>query len=143
MSKPCADEHVSALHREGEMSKAGTCKHFTGIQNKVCKAGVDYETVKPLPCITTFRKGDCTCDKYEEPSQAEIDEWPAFLDERMEMHRKVGPVIVAIKREHKGKSWKGVVECPCCGGRLHVSHAGYNGHVHGQCETEDCLSWME
>lgn len=125
------------------MSKAGTCRHFTGVQNKTCKAGVDYEAVSPIPCIDKYRKGDCTCDKYEEPSQAEIDEWQAFLDERMEMHRKVGPVIVAIKREHKGKSWQGVVECPCCGGKLHVSHAAYNGHVHGRCETEDCISWME
>lgn len=124
-------------------TKAGTCKHFTGIQNKVCKVGVVYETVSPIPCIDKYRKGDCSCDKYEEPSQAEIDEWQAYLDKRMEMHRKVGPAIVAIKRQHKGQDWQGVIECPCCGGKLHVSHAAYNGHVHGRCETEDCISWME
>lgn len=44
---------------------------------------------------------------------------------------------------YKGKSWAGVDECPVCKGKLYMSHAAYNGHVHGQCETKGCLSWME
>lgn len=124
-------------------AKRGTCKHFTGVQNKTCKVGVDYESVSPIPCIDKYRKGDCNCDKYEEPTQREIDEWDAYIEQRMEMHRKVGPVVVEIKRQHKGESWSGVVDCPCCGGKLHVSHSGYNAHVHGKCETDECLSWME
>lgn len=36
-----------------------------------------------------------------------------------------------------------VIECPKCKGRLHLSQSSYNGHVHGRCETEDCVSWME
>ncbi len=38
---------------------------------------------------------------------------------------------------------RGVVECPCCKSRLHLSQSSYNGHVHGKCETEGCVSWME
>lgn len=30
-----------------------------------------------------------------------------------------------------------------CGGKLHLSQSSYNGHVHGKCETPDCVSWME
>lgn len=36
-----------------------------------------------------------------------------------------------------------VVECPACKGRLHLSIAAYNGHVHGKCETDGCVAWME
>jgi len=52
-------------------------------------------------------------------------------------------VMEKVKKEHEGESWQGVVECPVCKGKLHVSHAEYNGHVHGKCETEGCLAWME
>jgi hypothetical protein len=53
------------------------------------------------------------------------------------------PLISEVKRNHKGKNWQGVVTCPVCKGRLRLSHAAYNGHVWGQCETEGCVSWME
>ena len=36
-----------------------------------------------------------------------------------------------------------VIECPICKGKLHLSQSSYNGHVHGKCETEGCVSWME
>lgn len=36
-----------------------------------------------------------------------------------------------------------LVECPVCNGRLHLSQSAYNGHVHGKCETQGCVSWME
>lgn len=126
--------------------KKGTCRYFTGVQNEVCDAGIRYDDLaKPgIPCIVKYRRSDCVaCERYEDPSDDDVAEWNAFIEQRMEMHRKVGPVIVEIKRQHKGHSWSGVIECPCCGGKLHVSHAAYNGHVHGQCETDECLSWME
>ena len=36
-----------------------------------------------------------------------------------------------------------VVDCPICKGKLHLSQSSYNGHVHGQCETNGCVEWME
>ena len=36
-----------------------------------------------------------------------------------------------------------VIECPICKGKLHLSQSSYNGHCHGQCETEGCVQWME
>lgn len=129
--------------------RKGRCKHFTGTQNDTCEAGVSYESVGPgIPCLrmtVSGRERPCqgTCERYQEPTDAEVAEFDKFMDERMEMHRKVGPAIIAIKQEHKGKSWQGVIECPCCGGKLHVSHAAYNGHCHGRCETDGCIAWME
>jgi hypothetical protein len=36
-----------------------------------------------------------------------------------------------------------IIECPECKGRLHLSQAGGNGHVHARCETDGCVAWME
>ena len=60
-------------------------------------------------------------------------------------------LAVAIAEVAKWRTWskanrvakREVIECPVCKGRLHLSQAAYNGHVHGTCETEGCVSWME
>ncbi|KAF0199011.1 MAG: hypothetical protein FD170_3939 [Bacteroidetes bacterium] len=46
--------------------------------------------------------------------------------------------IIAGKAENRG-----VIECPQCGGQLRYARAKSNGHVHGHCKTEGCLSWMQ
>ena len=58
------------------------CRHFTGIQHKVCKAGVCYETFRkpngalvPLPCFSTDKSVE-VCDKaewYTEDEAVKID----------------------------------------------------------------------
>lgn len=35
------------------------------------------------------------------------------------------------------------VECPRCKGVLRFRISSYNGHIHGQCEKEGCLCWMQ
>lgn len=145
----------------------GTCKHFNGsYHNKVCLAGVCYEDVTPepkrlmgkmlrLPCHSRpfgqtpsklqleehAKRG--TCAKYEEPTQADIDQHEREMQEATDRMMKATGVIREVKREHAGKSWAGIKTCPVCGGTLHMSHSSYNGHVHGKCETKDCLNWME
>ena len=37
---------------------------------------------------------------------------------------------------------EGTIECPKCNGKLHYSISSHNGHLHGNCETKDCLSWV-
>lgn len=124
--------------------KHGTCKHFTGVSNETCKAGVRYDDVKPLPCITEYLRGKPrVCDKYEEPSADEVAAYRAMLDASMERHAKAAPVLMELRKKYKGQSWRGTIDCPVCDGRLHISIAGYNGHMHGRCETAGCLSWME
>lgn len=66
-----------------------------------------------------------------------------WYEERMAVLSKVMAGIMPWREANKGKSHMEVVECPACKGKLHLSISGYNGHVHGQCETENCVSWME
>ncbi len=130
------------------------CVHFNGMQNKTCRAGVTYDEVdngkrvpyrKALPCFKP--EGDeveqCKCEHLRFRTEEEIQ---ARLDEHEETMRKMTlaqTVIAPIRKEHKGKDWRGVLECPNCKGKLHVSHSGYNNHVHAKCETPDCVAWME
>jgi len=38
----------------------------------------------------------------------------------------------------------GKMPCPVCKqGTLHYSREGYNGHVHAQCTTDNCIWWRE
>lgn len=37
----------------------------------------------------------------------------------------------------------GEIQCPVCAGRLQWARDASNGHLHGQCETERCLRWMQ
>lgn len=37
---------------------------------------------------------------------------------------------------------KGKIKCPKCGKDLHYRRAQSNGHVWGQCESQDCLGWL-
>lgn len=83
------------------------------------------------------------CDQFEEPTDAEVAAYEAEGEALVERFRLIAPLIDKFKLEHKGKSWQGIVECPVCKGKLHLSHAALNGHVCGQCETEGCLGWIE
>jgi hypothetical protein len=139
---------------------AHCCIHFTGIGKDTCAAGFSYEAVDAslklpyrvgLPCLKPDAKGletlngrpQCQCPKLQFPTEDEVQ---AELDSHKASMQKMAlalAVIDPIRKEQKGKNWGGVLECPVCKGRLHVSHAAYNGHVHARCETADCVSWME
>lgn len=51
-----------------------------------------------------------------------------------------------IKSEGKqNTNVKGEIPCPVCEtGELSFTYAGsYNKHVHGKCDTQGCVVWME
>lgn len=151
----------------------GRCKFNNGtFHNEVCDAGVAYREVvtEPdrregiawrYPCTDLVRLGRDkghggpspsqlaeyakrgTCPKYQDPTDEEIAERDARIKERHDRFMLTLPLISKVKRKHRGENWKGVETCPACGGRLHMTHSAYNGHVWGRCETEDCLSWIE
>ena len=140
--------------------KKGTCKHFNGMVNERCDADVRYYDVTPDPDgVGCWRRTPChrdrhpndaeefgqpgTCEKYEEPTPEEIAAYEAEIEASHQRMLKTLPVIRRIKEEHKGESWQGVEKCPVCDGKLHMSHAACNGHVHGRCETDGCVAWME
>jgi hypothetical protein len=126
------------------------CHHFNGIMNKCCDAGIEYDSVRPdgyrLPCLEPSigddrQKGDCSLYRLSTPEEIAAED--AAFESAKERFMKTLPLIAEVKSSHEGEDWSGVVECPVCSGKLHMSHAAYNGHVHGQCETKDCLAWME
>ncbi len=126
-----------------------------------CLAGVNYQMQFPQPDASKpanfgiFKRLCCTqggvrseeeqrtlCPQWlrstREQAEAEEDEFDAEI-QRMTI---VGPVVAEWrKKPPKGKAE--VIECTACKGRLHLSQSAYNGHVHGQCETAGCVSWME
>lgn len=148
-----------------------TCRHFTNgvdvLHDGQCAKGVCYRdvTANPnvpgasfrLPCHTPNEAHGLkvlqetgpagTCEHFSVLTEQELAEQEAAFEIAMqESNRRmelVGPLIVAMKKQYKGKSVKGVKTCPVCGGKLHLSHSGYNGHVWGKCETEGCVAWME
>jgi hypothetical protein len=132
------------------------CKHYNGLQNKTCKAGVEYDTVIvgrltpgfSLPCMQDRNPQCVTCEKCEFPTPEEIAERKAEMERRFATVGKARSAIV----EHLGGPWKrgmpgvgGKITCPVCGkaDSLRFSRAGINGHIHASCQTVDCVSWME
>lgn len=133
--------------------KKSTCKHFNGTVNECCRAdvnyrqlvgGPDYGWARRLPCMSKYAGPDAvTCAKREEPTAEETAESEAEMKEHMNRFMKVQQLIIAMKKEFKGRSGQAIKTCPVCAGNLHMTIAGYNGHVHGRCETANCLAWME
>jgi hypothetical protein len=156
----------------------GKCRHFNGMQNKCCAAGVNYREAfdgsrpgvflraacfeqdeRPVhgrgtyikagepSVLTPFdRRGEkaIPCAFREEPTDDEIQadrrEADAWFDKSVAAIKVAGEWRV---RPKPATDRREVVECPICKGRLHLSQSAYNGHVHGHCETEGCVSWME
>jgi len=137
---------------EGEIIlKAGKCKHFNGVSNEKCEAGVCYKElageptagyVMRLPCLPDTPKA-VTCIKREEPTPEEIAASEAKIKEASERFMLALPIIKDMKQKYRKQSAEEVRECPVCKGKLHLAISAYNGHVWGKCETENCLAWME
>lgn len=98
------------------------------------------------PCIGGHKAKDvlALCPKWERRSLEHAEKRADAFEEAMERMSVVMPVVskwrVQPKPEHDRRE---VMECPKCKGKIHLSQSSYNGHVHGHCETEGCVSWME
>jgi hypothetical protein len=132
---------------------AGWCIHFRDAsRNTSCEAGVEYDAFRGTkfdrrPCFLDDAgqsKADALpCEHLRRPTAEEIAAHEAWLEGRLNKMRTVMVGIADWRKRNKGRSFGEVVECPACKGRLHLSIAASNGHVHGHCETEGCVSWME
>lgn len=135
------------------MAKAW-CKHYRGMHEKeACEAGVRFQELPgygakgfmdTCPCFGPSE----ICDKASYPTADELAAREVEIKLRFE---KVGKARTAIV-ESLGGPWKrgtqgasGAIDCPVCSGEnsLRFSRAGYNGHIHAACTTEDCVRWME
>lgn len=131
------------------------CVHYVAAAisgDDKCAAGVPMGTFRGVkfdhrPCFLDdqgrSKPGALECQHLRRPTAEEIaahKEWAdAGFAKLIAAMKAIGP----WRARHKGKSAAEVVECPICGGRLHLAISGYNGHVRGQCESPDCISWME
>jgi hypothetical protein len=96
------------------------------------------------PCMGGHHCKDvhAICPKWERRSLEHAEARADRIEESMRRMTLIGPAVSAWrKKEPRGK--RETIECPVCKGRLHLSQAACNGHVHGHCETTGCVSWME
>jgi hypothetical protein len=125
-----------------------SCRHFNGVQHDTCLAGVNYDSVRPLPCIPLGSiKEPAKCEKKSCWTRGEAEKNETETEVRLQEG------LTAIHAAHadakakglkKGNGGKDSLPCPVCKtGTLHYSVADYNGHLWGQCDTKDCVSWME
>jgi hypothetical protein len=126
---------------------AGSCRHFNGVQNKTCSAGVAYESIRDgdgqrasfatRPCFAGEGRIPCNLRSFKtgEEVEAEIAE----TDHLLAKVSGARAAIVASGQPH------GAIACPVCGtpDALRFSVSPYNGHVHAACATAGCVSWME
>lgn len=142
------DKPTLGQRRRQKREQHRTCRHFTGVCNKVCAAGVEYDAFRcgpavQLPCLLLRPDvPQATCEKYVERTQEELDAEERETNEAMAKHILVIPFVSEWrKKPPRGK--QEVVECPACKGRLHLSQSAGNGHVWGRCQTKGCVSWIE
>lgn len=99
------------------------------------------------PCIGGHKCKDvlAICPKWERRSLERAEARADSIEKTLHRMTIVGPVVAKWRTwtEQNHASKQEVIECPACKGRLHLRQSGYNGHVHGHCETEGCVSWME
>ncbi len=116
------------------------CIHFTGLMNKKCKAGINYDDVKTgkplqIPCIKTG--GECSSSKFltDEEIKKEIDEIESTGAKIFIVRAKI------LDHYNKTSDWQGKIKC-VCGGDLHYSIAQFNNHIRAKCNK--CgISFME
>lgn len=131
------------------------CQHYTrGKGTMVCAKGMNLEQVQVVnsgkkqykwgPCIEGHTLDDPTshCPHWIRRTR-EQGEKRADAFEKIMNNFEIASPVVSEWRKKKPIGKAETIECPVCKGRLHLSQAASNGHVHGKCETKDCLSWME
>ena len=135
------------------------CVHYRGISDRKggfvdsCHAGVSYsawrtkETRPHQPCFLdksgNSKPNALPCEKLRRPTPDEIAANEKSWERRKNNLVAALTVIAPWRKANKGKSASDVIECPICKGRLHLAIAASNGHVHANCDTAGCVSWME
>jgi len=150
----------TTFDREKEMERRSLkrsheCRHFNGLSNGRCEAGVAYASVRitadsaraSYPCIDHVPSPHPRCDQCVKPTLAEAR---AQIDAEEVEHQAIFAAMRAAHAHAKyarlgrGRGGTGEMPCPkCVTGTLRYIVSSFNGHMHGQCSTPKCLSWME
>jgi len=121
---PCHQFRILPAHGRGTYIKAG---------EPTIRKEIDRRGQAMIPCKLLRLPTDDEVEQDRKETDAMFERVMAGMKVAAEWRVKPKP----------DQDRHGVLECPVCKGRLHVSQSAYNGHVHGKCETEDCVSWME
>lgn len=132
----------------------GWCIHYLGPQDRGesnnCEAGIDLDSFTvpfhQRPCFLTKGKSKpdaAPCPHLRIPTADEIAAHDQWSIGRRDILITVMVGIAPWREKHQGENFAEIVECPACKGRLHLSIAGRKSHVHGRCETPNCVKWME
>lgn len=136
----------------------GWCIHYRASSALIttCEAGVPFDRWRQTkfdqrPCFLDkqgrSKPGASPCEHLRCPTPEEIAAHERWVAMRWESLSKVLAAIAPWRAEQvkRRRSASQVIDCPACGGKktLQLSISGHNGHVHGNCETEGCVSWME
>jgi hypothetical protein len=124
------------------------CKNYASpLHEKACKVGITFEALRTKhgsflnwPCMAGR---DSNCDKAEWLTPKEVAENDAAFNKQIAKTMKGIRAAAEFRAANKGRSNQDTVKCPECGGQLHLTIAACNGHVHGKCETPNCIAWME
>jgi hypothetical protein len=125
--------------------KADYCALGCGASEMMAKARAAGEP-NMTPCIGGHKASDvlALCPKWVRRSLEHAEARADAIQDMLDRMAIVMPVVSKWRIKPKpATDRREVIECPKCKGRLHLSQSSYNGHVHGRCETEGCVSWME
>lgn len=132
------------------------CQHYGrgDGSSMVCAVGMDLKITQTVPTgDLQYKWGPCIGGHTLENPHTHCPHWirrtremgekRADSIEAMIQRMKVVMPVVSAWRKKPPIGKREVIECPKCKGRLHLSQSSYNGHVHGKCETDGCVSWIE
>ena len=135
--------------------KSGWCIHYRApseSNNGTCAAGISYNSFSKEDRIMTrcpcfIKPGQkltdrAYCQKVRPPTEEEIRLHNELVTQRTGRLVRVLEHIADLRAKHQKQNFADRVQCPICKGRLHLSITR-NGHVHGRCETPDCVAWLE
>jgi hypothetical protein len=110
------------------------CVHFTGIMDKVCRAGINYDTfpqprIDTIPCLNG---GSGECEKQEFLTEEQADQ---KVNEILNDGNVAIKLLIAAK-EHYNKTGlaAGEFNCPGCGEKAQYVRAQFNGHFSVSCK---------
>jgi hypothetical protein len=113
------------------------CRHWNGILNPACRAGVPYlmlgnDPPKTWPCN---RAGGGTCIHRSMPTQEEVN---IYMDK---MNASVARDLEIMKSIPPGASGK--MPCPNCRSTIIWYRSPRNGHLSATCQTKNCFAVMQ
>lgn len=115
------------------------CRHFDTKQGQLCGKGHSLKRTSfaNAPCFP--RNKDTPCPDRGFYTQEEIDADEAEILALVPLKEMIQARAEIVA---EGKP-AGSIECPKCHGRLNYTVSSYNGHVWANCDTPNCLQWME